>query len=133
MNETDCPYCKATSTVVRRTLKFNNIMHDEPVEFWGPGRKCLKCDEQWAEREDRVKHFPIMADTLRDNLGLLRMDYLETVRKSYKLSREKFRPILSMSNNRYRDFLAGRLQTPENDRLMRAGLELLLQEGETYD
>jgi len=125
MNREDCLYCGTIGTVRQKIIPLEGTMYSRTIKFDGPGRKCMNCKRTWTTRGDIRDHFSLMADALREELGFLRIDHIEKVRKTNKLTREKFYKIINIPKSRYKKMLAGRIQSKESDVSMRAGLDTL--------
>lgn len=125
MSREDCLYCGTIGTVRQKAIPLEGVMYNRTIKFIGPGRKCMNCKRTWTTRGDIKDHFSIMADTLREELGLLNIGYVEKIRKTHKLSRKDFHEIINIPKSRYKKILAGRIQSKESDACIRAGLKTL--------
>ncbi len=125
MSREDCPYCGEIESVKIAAIPLEGTMYSKLIKFIGSGRKCLECKKAWATRQDTRDHYNIMADQLREEMGFLRLDYVEKVRKTHKISRQEFYKIIDIPKSRYMKMLAGRIQSKKSDACMRAGLETL--------
>lgn len=131
MSREDCPYCGELESVKQKVIPLEGTIHKRLIKFMGPGRKCSACKKAWSTRQDMRDHFNIMADQLREDLGFLRLDYVEKVRKTNKLSRQDFYKIIDIPRSRYMKMLAGRIQSKKSDECIRAGLLTLPILGES--